>query len=92
MKVRMMKMAEFLKSISPAIISLVIAVLGYVVAYLERKKLAIKVDSLEKILDDNATEYYVICPNCSEKIILSQVKIYAHNVAETEEHTDGNKN
>lgn len=85
-------MAEFLKSISPAIISLVIAILGYVVTYLERRKLAIKVDSLEAILNDNSTEYYVICPNCNEKIVLSQVKIFAHNVAEMEDHTDGNKN
>ena len=85
-------MSEILKSISPAIISLVIAALGYLVAYLERRKLAIKVDSLEQILEDTSTEYYVICPNCNEKIILSQVKIYAHNVAEMEEHTDGNKN
>ena len=85
-------MSEFLKQISPLIISLVIAVLGYLVAYLERRKLAIKVDSLEKILEDTSTEYYVICPNCNEKIILSQVKIFAHNVAEMEEQTDGNKN
>ena len=49
-------MSEFLKSISPAIISLVIAALGYLVAYLERRKLAIKVDSLEKILEDTNTE------------------------------------
>ena len=85
-------MTEILKQISPLIISLVIAVLGYLVAYLERRKLAIKVDSLEKILEDTSTEYYVICPNCNEKIVLSQVKIFAHNVAEMEEHTDGNQN
>ena len=85
-------MTEILKQISPLIISLVIAVLGYLVAYLERRKLAIKVDSLEKILEDDSTEYYVICPNCNEKIVLSQVKIFAHNVAEMEEHTDGNQN
>ena len=85
-------MSEILKQISPLIISLVIAVLGYLVAYLERRKLAIKVDSLEKILEDDSTEYYVICPNCNEKIVLSQVKIYAHNVSEMEEHTDGNQN
>ena len=85
-------MTEILKQISPLIISLVIAVLGYLVAYLERRKLAIKVDSLEKILEDDTTEYSVICPNCNEKIVLSQVKIFAHNVAEMEEHTDGNQN
>ena len=85
-------MSEFLKEISPAIISLVIAGLGYLIAYLERRKLAIKVESLEKILEDDSTEYYVICPNCNEKIVLSQVKIFAHNVAEMEEHTDGNQN
>ena len=87
-------MSEFLKQVSPVIISLVIAALGYLVAYLERRKLAIKVDSLEKILEDTSTEYYVICPNCNEKIVLSQVKIFAHNVAEAEreEHTDGNNN
>ena len=85
-------MSEFLKQVSAAIISLVIAALGYLIAYLERKKLAIKVDSLEKILEDTSTEYYVICPNCNEKIVLSQVKIFAHNVAEMEEHTDGNTN
>ena len=39
-------MSEILKAISPALISLVIAALGYLVAYLERRKLAIKVDSL----------------------------------------------
>ena len=85
-------MSEFLKQVSPLIISLVIAALGYLVAYLERKKLATKVEGLEKILEDTSTEYYVICPNCNEKIVLSQVKIFAHNVAEMEEHTDGNTN
>ena len=84
-------MSEILKEISPVIVSLVIAALGYLIAYLERRKLAIKVESLEQILEDTNTEYYVICPNCNEKIILSQVKIFAHNVAEMEEHTDGNK-
>lgn len=85
-------MSEILKAISPAIISLVIAALGYLVAYLERRKLATKVEGLEQILEDTNTEYYVICPNCNEKIVLSQVKIFAHNVAEMEEHTDGNTN
>ena len=84
-------MTEILKQISPLIISLVIAVLGYLKKKQKRRILAIKVDSLENTMEDDSTEYYVICPNCNEKIVLSQVKIFAHNVAEMEEHTDGNK-
>ena len=62
-------MSEFLKTISPAIISLVIAALGYLVAYLERRKLAIKVDSLEKIFDGGVRHVLSLRPTSA---LLSQ--------------------
>lgn len=58
-----------------ALISLGIAVVGYLVSYLSSKKLRDKVTSLEEFINSSDAEYYIECPNCRQKIVLNKVKI-----------------
>lgn len=70
-------MNEFLTSIGPYLTSLVIALITYLVTVINTKKLKTKLADIEKAIMDSDQEYYVICPNCEQKIILSKVKLYA---------------
>lgn len=70
-------MNEFLTTIGPYLTSLVIALITYLVTLINTKKLKTKLADIEKAIMDSDQEYYVICPNCEQKIILSKVKIYA---------------
>lgn len=58
-----------------ALIALAIAALGYLTTYLSSLKLKKKVSTLEEFINSDDTEYYVICPNCKQKIVLNKVKI-----------------
>ena len=58
-----------------AIIALAVAVVGYLISYFTNKKLRDKVTTLEEFINSDDTEYYIECPNCKSKIILSKVKI-----------------
>ena len=42
---------------------------------MKSKKLKDKITTIEEALQSDDAEYYVICPNCKSKIILSKVKI-----------------
>ena len=42
---------------------------------MKSKKLKDKISTIEEALQSDDAEYYVICPNCKSKIILSKVKI-----------------
>lgn len=70
-------MNEFLTSIGPYLTSLIIALITYLVTVINTKKLKTKLADIEKAIVDSDQEYYVICPNCEQKIILSKVKLYA---------------
>ena len=70
-------MNEFLTSIGPYLTSLVIALITYLVTVINTKKLKTKLADIEKAIMDSDQEYYVLCPNCEQKIILSKVKLYA---------------
>lgn len=58
-----------------ALIALAVAVVGYLISYFTNKKLRDKVTTLEEFINSDDTEYYIECPNCKSKIILSKVKI-----------------
>lgn len=58
-----------------ALIAVAIAALGYLLTYLNNKKLKDRVITLEEFIASDDTEYYIECPNCKSKIILNKVKI-----------------
>ena len=57
-----------------ALIALAVAVVGYLISYFTNKKLRDKVTTLEEFINSDDTEYYIECPNCKYKIVLSKVK------------------
>ena len=63
--------------ISSLLIALAVALLSYVISYINNKKLKDKVRTIEEALQSDENEYYIECPNCKTKICLSKVKIIA---------------
>ena len=59
----------------PVLVALAVAVVSYLISYINNKKLKDKITTIEEALQSDDAEYYVICPNCKSKIILSKVKI-----------------
>ena len=64
-----------MEQLAPILISLAIAITGYLTAYFTNLKLKKKLTTLEEFINSDDTEYYIECPNCKNKIILSKVKI-----------------
>ena len=64
-----------MEQLYPVLAALAVAVASYLVSYINNKKLKDKVNTIEEALQSDDAEYYVICPNCKSKIILSKVKI-----------------
>ena len=62
-----------------ALISAAIAVIGaisaFLVSYLKTKSINKRLISLEEFINSEDVEYYVLCPECGNKIILNKVKI-----------------
>lgn len=57
------------------LISLVIAVVTYLISLIGNRKLKQKITSLEEFINSSETEYYIECPHCKHKIVLNKVKI-----------------
>ena len=64
-----------MEQLYPVLAALAIAVASYLISYINNKKLKEKITTIEEALQSDDAEYYVICPNCKSKIILSKVKI-----------------
>ena len=64
-----------MEQLYPVLIALAVAVVSYLISYFNNKKLKEKITTIEEALQSDDAEYYVICPNCKSKIILSKVKI-----------------
>ena len=64
-----------MEQLYPVLVALAIAVASYLISYINNKKLKDKITTIEEALQSDDAEYYVICPNCKSKIILSKVKI-----------------
>ena len=72
-----------------ALIALAIAAVGVLMSYLKTKKLEIdskalkeRLTSIEDALKSEDYEYYIYCPECNSKIVLSKVKLYISNLKE----------
>ena len=64
-----------IEQLYPVLAALAVAVASYLISYVNNKKLKEKITTIEEALQSDESEYYVICPNCKSKIILSKVKI-----------------
>ena len=74
-----------IEQLYPILAALLISVASYLVSYINNKKLKENIKTIEEALQSDDTEYYVICPNCKSKIVLSKVKILANRQKEEEE-------
>ena len=68
-------MEELYAALIAAAITVIGALATYVANTLKNKDIKKRIDSLEEFLASDDTEYYIECPNCKQKIILSKVKI-----------------
>ena len=64
-----------MEQLQTLLIALAVAVVSYLISFCQNRKLKEKVTTIEEALQSDDAEYYVICPNCKSKIILSKVKI-----------------
>ena len=64
-----------IEQLYPVLAALAVAVASYLISYINNRKLKDKITTIEEALQSDDAEYYVICPNCKSKIILSKVKI-----------------
>ena len=64
-----------IEQLYPVLAALAVAVASYLISYFNNKKLKDKITTIEEALQSDEAEYYVICPNCQSKIVLSKVKI-----------------
>lgn len=67
-----------MEQLTPILISLAIAIAGYLTAYFTNLKLKKKLTTLEEFMNSDDTEYYIECPNCKSKIILNKIKIFTN--------------
>lgn len=68
-------MEQLYAALIAAAISLLGALVAYLVSYLNNKKVKEKLQTLEEFINSDDTEYYIECPKCGNKIILNKVKI-----------------
>ena len=66
-----------------ALVAMATAVIGLIISQIqlqtrrnENKAIKEKVVSIEQALQADDNEYYVICPECKSKILLSKTKIF----------------
>ena len=74
-----------IEQLYPVLVALAIAVASYLISYINNKKLKDKITTIEEALQSDDAEYYVICPNCKSKIILSKVKILVDKQSKQED-------
>ena len=68
-------MEQLYAALIASAISLIGALVAYLVSYLNNKKVKEKLETLEEFINSDDTEYYIECPNCKSKIVLNKVKI-----------------
>lgn len=77
-------MEEFMNSIMPYLISLAIGTVTLLISLTSVLKLKLRVKSLEDYFaEDKVSDYFVLCPNCGQKVILSKCKIYTQLKSQT---------
>lgn len=68
-------MEQLYAALIASAISLIGALVAYLVSYLNNKKVKEKLQTLEEFINSDDTEYYIECPNCKSRIVLNKVKI-----------------
>lgn len=68
-------MNEIYAALIAAAVAIIGAIATYIVNNLKAKDIRDRVETLEEFINSDDTEYYIECPNCKSKIILSKVKI-----------------
>ena len=74
-----------MEQLYPVLAALAVAVVSYLVSYLNNKKLKDKVNTIEQALQSDEATYYIYCPECKARIELNKVKIL---VDRQEQHKD----
>ena len=69
-------MNEIFNQILTIIIPVIVAIAGYIIAKIDNKKVSERLTTFEEALENDDRIYYIICPKCGAKIILSKVKIH----------------
>lgn len=69
-------MSEIFNQILTIIIPVIVAIAGYIIAKIDNKKVSERLTTFEEALENDDRIYYIICPKCGAKIILSNVKIH----------------
>ena len=64
-----------IEQLYPVLAALAVAVVSYLVSYLNNKKLKDKVNTIEQALQSDEATYYIYCPECKARIELNKVKI-----------------
>ena len=64
-----------MEQLYPVLAALAVAVVSYLVSYLNNKKLKDKVNTIEQALQSDEATYYIYCPECKARIELNKVKI-----------------
>ena len=68
-------MNELYAALIAAAITIIGALATYIVNNLKAKEIKLRLKSLEEFINSDDAEYYIECPNCKSKIVLSKVKI-----------------
>ena len=68
-------MEQLYAALIASAISLIGALVAYLVSDLNNKKVKEKLQTLEEFINSDDTEYYIECPNCKSRIVLNKVKI-----------------
>ena len=64
-----------MEQLYPVLAALAVAVVSYLVSYLNNKKLKDKITTIEQALQSDEATYYIYCPECKARIELNKVKI-----------------
>ena len=71
-----------MKELYPVLVALAIAVVSYLISYLNNKKLKDKITTIEEALQSDEATYYIYCPECKARIELNKVKILVEKQTE----------
>lgn len=75
-------MEQYLAVIAPSAVALIVAILAYLKAKIENKRMTERLDSIVDVLHDEEEHYYVKCLTCNNKIMLKDAKIYVEKKKE----------
>lgn len=75
-------MNQILKELSPYIVPVLIAVVGYIANWIKLKEQEQKLNHLQDIIKQEGENYYIVCDRCGNRIKLSKASLYAGTIIE----------